>query len=225
MIRKKKNKCKQYNYIRLFKSKQFFFMLVIVTSLLLISAGLATTYALLKEEDKKINDFSIGDFKMKLVEDFTTPEMTEVDKPYTKQVSVNNTGETLGFVRVLVLPQILGKKDEQGNQLLLPATIGKEVQLDLDTTKWKDGEDGYYYYLGVLEPGQATPSLFTTVTLNGSEVDDLYNAASFTIDIKVEGINATKWAYQDAWWNGIASKWSDEPLKGINDTLKNKVIN
>lgn len=203
------------------------FLLVIVCCLAVIGvvfSGIGVTLALMKSSEQRTNDFSIGDLRTELVEDFTPPTLTELDKSYKKEVSVKNTGETGAFVRVMVLPQILSKADNQGNQLLLPSTIAKELILDLDLAKWADGEDGYYYYLDILAPKEATSHLFTTVTLASSAMTDAYEEAELTIDVKVESINGTKWAYQDAWWNGDVANWSVKPLSDINEILKTKVI-
>ncbi|MBP1042332.1 hypothetical protein I6N95_15030 [Vagococcus sp. BWB3-3] len=199
--------------------------LVFLSLLVIVNGLLGSTWALNRNTESKPNDFSVGDVKATLVEEFTSPTKTEVDQAYTKKVTVKNTGEAPIFIRVLVVPQILSKKDVTGNQLLLPATIGTEVQLDLNTTDWVDGEDGYYYYLKPVDTGKESAQLFSSVTLSNLVDESAYDGAKLTIDVKVESINVTKWAYQDAWWNGDAIKWSTGVLKTIDDSLKVYVTN
>lgn len=222
---------KQKRVKRKFKKikKRFLFSLAILTAVAIVLKGLLnTTLGMNRNSDSRLNDFGIGDFKTALIEEFDDKEATVIGEERTKKVSVKNTGETAGFVRVLVIPEIIAKKDWAGNQLLLPAAISKEVLLldgsgnqIADNENWIYGGDGYYYYLKALKPGQTTPPLFEKVELssvNNNDLGDYYQEASLSIEVKVEGINDTQWAYRDAWWgsNGVA----EGSLEQIDEKLK-----
>ena len=74
-------------------------------------------------------------------------EIEESFADWVKTVTVKNTGEEACFVRVLVL-------------------AGSEFSLAYEPAEgWSSGEDGYWYYESVLEPGAATASLKVRVTV------------------------------------------------------------
>ena len=43
------------------------------------------------------------------------------------------------------------------------------MDLNIDTTNWTY-KDGWYYYVGIVEPGMTTPHIFSQVQIVGSEV-------------------------------------------------------
>ncbi|MFD2306749.1 hypothetical protein [Enterococcus termitis] len=192
---------------------------LLLVSILCLVGGI-TAYAAMTMKEEKVNFFQIGNLQTKIDEVFTEPTTIAPEKAVEKKVSIVNTGTLNQFVRVLLHPEIHLESD--GITRLLPANIGDELSVDINNTQWKLGEDGYYYYLNVLKPGDANASeaLFTQVKLNdglGAE----YHKAKFNLLVKVEAISCTKDAYRDAWWQGVA------PAKGqlleISNQLAGKV--
>lgn len=210
------------------QTKLFVFAVVVVTAMIVVVLSvMTTTRATLKDDDYQANNFSYGDVTTELVEEFEPPENLPVGKPYTKKVSVKNSGELPAFVRVLVSVEVLGKAETEGVPILLPGTIGKEVNLlnekgapIQDDENWVDGKDGFYYYLKAIEPGQTTPSLFESVEARKDMIKDnpLYDEARLDIHVKTEGIHTTKWAYRDAWWSGEIP--TDGALVNVETPLK-----
>ena len=75
----------------------------------------------------------------------------------SKIVAVTNTGANSAWVRIGVDKRIdlaQGVTGEPDTGL---------VTMDLNTTDWTRGDDGYYYYNTVLQPGATTEPLFTAV--------------------------------------------------------------
>lgn len=193
-------------------TKLFIFGVILAISLSIIGIGLwSTTQATLKDSDSKTNNFSYGDLRAELIEEFIPNQHIQVGSVYEKKVSVKNTGEVDTFIRVLVLPEILSKVAAGDTPVLLPSMVGKELelldQLGLPVTNsanWQNGQDGYYYYLKKLKPGETTVTLFESakVAPNLITTDSLYESATLDIHVKVEGIHTTQFAYRDGWWQG-----------------------
>lgn len=87
-----------------------------------------------------------------------------------KVVTVENAGSVEFFLRVAL------------DQAITPAQgVDAElnfdhITLDINTTDWTLGEDGFYYYNRVLQPGETTEPLFTTVTFEPEMGNDYMNA-------------------------------------------------
>lgn len=190
------------------KKKAVYLLWLLPLFFVLLLIGSATAYAAMMMSDEKVNLFQIGNLQTKVKEIFTEPVMIKPNESVIKKVAVENTGTVNQFVRVMLHPEI---RLESGNSTrVLPSKIGEEVLLDLNFTDWKFGEDGYYYYLNVLKPGEssATENLFTEVKLK-NDLGLEYHKATFSLLVKVEAINCSQFAYRDAWWQG------DTPSNGV----------
>ncbi|MDR1952885.1 MAG: SipW-dependent-type signal peptide-containing protein [Clostridiales Family XIII bacterium] len=141
------------------------------------------------------------------------------DGPMDKTVGATNKGDLPGFLRLLVLPTIVGLDGQE----TLPARLGTEVIIeDLNSSDWMDGGDGYFYYLKPLPAGQTTPPLFTKVKL-AAQLDVRYENASLNIEIKCEAIGIKKWDYRVGWWNTDTAP-SQPPLSTIDQALRGFAI-
>lgn len=196
---------------------RFFWMILTLIACLVI--GSVAAYAAMTVREEKVSFFQIGDFQTKVEEVFKEPKTISPNTSVEKKVTIENTGSVDQFVRVMIHPEI--RIENGGSSRLLPSKIGEEVLLDLNTTQWKLGEDGYYYYLNVLKSGQSnvTENLFTQVMLK-KELGQEYHNASFNLLVKVEAINCAKFSYRDAWWQGTTP--SNGNLQIIDDQLSGK---
>lgn len=206
------------------------YLLVALSFLLLFIGGSYLVYAAMTAQDQKENDFLIGQVETKLEEDFNE-DITEIRKGtlVEKEVTIKNTGTINQFVRVMVLPEVRKKvgEDPEDNEQVLPLQIGTDLSLEgLDSSKWIDGGDGYYYYVEkALEPNTSTTALFESVRLSdqSDQLDERYHDADFSISLKVETINCAEFAYRDAWWQGNTP--NENPLKTIDEALDDLVEN
>lgn len=192
--------------------------------ILLLIGGGYLVYAAMTAQDKKINDFQIGQVETKLEEIFED-DITEIpiDQTVEKQVTVENTGTIKQFVRVMVLSEVRTSiVGDTENEQILSLVIGKDLLLENTASDWKDGGDGYFYYLKEIEPKQPTSKLFQSIKLS-DQLSDHYHDVKFVLSLKVEAINCAEFAYRDAWWQGTTP--TEQPLKAVDDALKTKVEN
>lgn len=197
--------------------KSIILVITIFAALLIITLG---TWSLQSAKDTAHNNFRTANAEAEIVEDFTSPStpLKPGDPPYPKKVWVENKSNAPVFVRVMVLPVV---QIETGGEDRNTISANDAVVLDIDTVHWKDGGDGYYYYLGYLPVGEATPPIFNSVKLKDTLQNGLYNDAYFTIDVKSEvcGLNKPEYSYRLAWW-GSSTAPAANPLRDIDLTLK-----
>lgn len=62
-------------------------------------------------------------------------------------------------------------------------------ELDIDEEQWVL-QDGWYYYKGVVEPGQTTPELFTRVLFDGSKMDNTYLGATLRLTVVAQTVQS-----------------------------------
>lgn len=196
-----------------------FYLVAIVGCLLLLIGGGYFVYAAMTAQDRKENDFQVGQVETQLLEDFDGITEIELGESIEKEVLIKNTGTIKQFVRVMVLPEVRAPVDGDTIQQVLPLIIGRDLFLEgMVTADWVDGGDGYYYYIkGAVDPKDSTSRLFESIRLSDSLADQ-YNQTDFSIYLKVETVNCAEFAYRDAWWQGVTPTVS--PLKEVDDALK-----
>ncbi|WP_137664653.1 hypothetical protein [Enterococcus hulanensis] len=178
-----------------------------------------STFAWFTTSDSMQNKFKSGNplFDVALVDDFTSPNELTPETEINKVVAAKNTETIDAFVRMMVFPAAL--KDGEPFEVQLE----DHVQLiGLDTSKWKDGKDGYFYYLEKLAPGETSSNLFEKVKLIiPNDQKDNYKDVTFDIVAKTEAIHTKKYDYRISWW-GTDDPQTAEPLKTIDETLAEK---
>jgi len=98
----------------------------------------------------------------------------------SKIVFVENTGTADFYTRVKLDTQVVGENGE--------AMDASVISLDMNETDWTL-QDGWYYYNGIVAPGESTPVLFTTVTF-APEMDNPYQNATATIDVLAQSVQS-----------------------------------
>ncbi|MGG5329930.1 hypothetical protein [Enterococcus sp. AZ163] len=206
------------------KKLRFIYVGVTLALVLLLIGGGYFVYAAMTAQDQKANDFQVGQVETKLLEDFTGITEIEVGQPVKKEVLIENTGTIKQFIRVMVLPEVRASIAGDTNKQVLALVIGKDLLLEnMATTDWKDGGDGYYYYVKeALEPKKTTSKLFASIKLSNN-LSKQYHDAELSLSLKVETINCQVESYRQAWWQGSIP--TDQPLATVDDALKNKADN
>ena len=62
-------------------------------------------------------------------------------------------------------------------------------KLNINEDNW-ELHDGWYYYKGVVEPGQTTPDVFSHVEIVGSKVDNSYIGKTLTLTVKAQAVQS-----------------------------------
>lgn len=94
----------------------------------------------------------------------------------TKIVEVKNTGTNEAYIRVNVEKDIL-LDEHNDNQVNL-----EDIQVNYNQKDWFLDQDGIYYYLKALDPGETTPPLFNSVQFS-KEMGNIYQNSTLNIHI------------------------------------------
>jgi len=174
--------------------RQYPLMLVMAVIVAMFNL-LGTTFAWFVQTDnvKNVIESKETRFTHQIDEDFEKPTVVDPGDTVVKAVRAENTGTLPGFVRLLVLTEIISQ-----DGVPLPAGPSAITYNDINTTKWIK-VDNWWYYLDVLEPGEVTPNIFSGVTLSASLPDE-YQNAGMKIEVKMEASDIKKWSYRAGWW-------------------------
>jgi len=69
-------------------------------------------------------------------------------------------------------------------------------KLNINEEHWKL-VDGWYYYQGIVEPGQTTPHVFSHVEIVGSKVDNSYIGKTLTLSVVAHAVQSEHNPIQD----------------------------
>ena len=173
--------------------------LCLVAALAVVAIA-GTSLAYFTDKDAKTNTFTLGNVDIELNEEnWAAPTAAVPDVEYAKDPVVTNIGENDAWIRVDVTlsdAEAFTAAAEKHNITDLATIFG-----DHDETKWTlAGEPVYnnendtltysYYYNTILEDGESTEALFTSVTIPAVfDNDDMKEIeADFTIDVTAHAI-------------------------------------
>lgn len=117
-------------------------VLVLTACLALMGVSFGITYAYLTANRTLVNDFTVGENTVEIVEKFEPPSELKPGVDFDKVVQVKNTGTIPCFVRVKV-----EFSDDRALQFC-------KLDYQLSSKTWEKGNDGYYYYTQPLPPYQ-----------------------------------------------------------------------
>ena len=171
------------------RPKHFAGLLALVLILVCTVGG--TVAYLVAHTDPVTNTFTPGEVSCQVEEEFK-----DNDTVKTKAV-IKNTGNVPAYIRVAVVANTV---DENGDI----TGMADLSQVDwLNETNWTEGNDGFYYYKGVVQPGDVTENLLKNgIPLTGIQVTILASAIQSMPDAAVE----------DAWnmsYNSGTSTWTE----------------
>lgn len=164
------------------------------------------------------NIFNIGYWQNETVETFDSPTDWKTCEEIPKTVIGRNTGTTPAVVRLSYEEywKAAGSTSTD-HQTELPLLDGDSDPIAIvnlqNQADWEDGNDGYYYYKYVINPGQETNSMFKSVTLSCKNdfggindvctvegntrsctrnTNDQYEDATFHVFVKVQYLQSDK---------------------------------
>lgn len=148
-----------------------------------------SVYAAWTANSSTDNYLSMGSYKTSIEEEYAQPDHVDPSQEVSKIVNVKNSGSVGTFVRVAVEKQI-GDIDGDGNFTQDTELDPEMIQIQYNTTVWRDGGDGYFYYLKELGPGETTEEpLFRSYKLS-ENTDNAYRKKQGHIIVKMESIQA-----------------------------------
>ena len=62
-------------------------------------------------------------------------------------------------------------------------------KLNIDEEHWVL-HDGWYYYTGIVKPGEITPDVFSHVEMVGSKIDNSYIGKTLTLTVKAQAVQS-----------------------------------
>ena len=188
-------------FVSFYKDRKLLVLSIALVIVLFVGAN--GTMAWLSARDNIVNRFTASDsnFDIRVVDIFEQPKKPpNAGVAIAKVVGAQNLGKTPGVVRLLVLPTLVNPNAP----VIFAATIGTNASdtviiEDLDTVNWQYcAADGYWYYKGVLQPGERAPNLFTKVHM-ASGLDSMYEETNLKIEVKCEASGVGN--YRTSWWN------------------------
>lgn len=145
--------------------------------LVLLVTVIGGTFAYFSQTDVAENYLQVKDYNSQLTENFDPPpDGLTPEVEVTKEVGVTNTGEIPMIVRITYTE--FWDAVENGSLVLEEAVAGVyDGDTEADSvvrkyagTGWTYGDDGYYYYMSILDPAASTGSWITGIELKDSAV-------------------------------------------------------
>lgn len=97
----------------------------------------------------------------------------------SKQVSIENDCQHPFYLRVKV---VYGVDSQE-------LSAEDCFKLNIDESNWQL-HDGWYYYKGIVEPGEFTPNVFSHVEIVGSKVDNSYLGKTLTLSVIAHAVQS-----------------------------------
>ena len=166
-------------------------IIFILLAALFIFSSVQTTFAVNKVVTASEHVISMAGVKARLVEQYQQGTTVYPGSSVDKTVNVKNTGNSDVIVRVKV-EKAWGETRGADGKVIADAKYATDnILIDYNTEYWRyDPTDGYFYYKGVLKPGQTTlePLLkqFTIDKTTGNE----YAGLQADIVVKMECVQA-----------------------------------
>lgn len=170
------------------KRKELSKLLIILSASCYIFSSV-TAYAAWSSTGKTDNFLSMASYKAEIQEEYDRPGHVDPSQEVSKIVNVKNNGSVSIFVRVAIEKEI-GDVDSEGNFTKDESLDPEKILITYDDTMWKDGGDGYFYYMKELKAGKTTEvPLFKSFVLS-KDVGNAYKKKEGHIIVKMESVQA-----------------------------------
>ena len=170
--------------VKTMKKKIFILSLIA----LCVSLCLVGTVAFFAADRTARNVITAGNLQIELVEtDGNGHPFEDVfgvipGEKIAKVVAAKNPSERPCFVRISVDKRIQLAQGVTGTPDL------SLVAMDFNTTDWIE-QDGYFYYTRILNPGETTEPLFTTVSFDAA-MNNLYKGSAAKVIVDVQAVQS-----------------------------------
>ena len=154
------------------------------------------------------NDFYPAKLNIVIHEQFEQTDGGYVKSNVTVENVVVPNATSRAYIRVKLVPTW---RDANGNVAGVPAPVlpapPDDISFVLDGISGAvnsnlafDYIDGYYYYKGILKPGESTPSLIQSITVDyGAYTGTQYEGLTLELSVLAEGLDSNVGAPEAAW--------------------------
>ena len=156
-------------------NKQKVFAIALVALLGVLAIGGTSAYFTYSERAR--NAITTSGIAIRLIED--TDEIG-VDGRAVPFRNVDGVMPGDAFIRIKAT---VSATTANNSQITIPVSV---LSLDINTAKWTQDGD-YYYYNDILSANQTTEPLFTTVTIP-ENLSEQYQNTTFSLDINAEAV-------------------------------------
>ncbi|MCL1797177.1 MAG: hypothetical protein FWG24_02475 [Eggerthellaceae bacterium] len=162
---------------------------VAALAILFVVSGIGTTFAAVKYIGESVHVIDTAGVNARIVEEYVGAKDVFPGATVDKVVNVQNTGTSDAVVRVKI-EKSWGEPLQGTNQALAPLPTDN-ITIVYNDEYWRyDANDGYFYYLGVLKPGESTlEPLFRSFSI-ASDIGNEYQGLEAFITVKMECVQA-----------------------------------
>ncbi len=168
---------------------------IIIPALCLISLALflisgSLTFASWYVRSETVNKLTTAGVSGKVTEEYEQDRTVYPGSRVNKKVQVKNTGNADVMVRVHI-EKVWGDSRDKNGRVIPNTTLSTDnIKISFHTENWLLRDDGYYYYMSVLAPGETTPSLFDGFTIDGKKTNGKYKNKNADIIVRMEMVQA-----------------------------------
>ena len=206
---------------------------LIAILVLFFGVVIGVTFAYFQSSTSFENLFTTGIYRVVTTEVFESPTNWKPGETVTKTITTTNEGTIPAAVRLKIIEQLI---DANGVDITEDFNFWEYIyENDFDYENWIYGDDDYFYYKYILNPGDTTTSIFSSLTLNPNLNDVVCTGdnstktcestnpivgATYKLTFVKETVQADK--YQEVWGTDIElldRKYGYKTYDSSNDTL------
>ncbi|MGN1456874.1 MAG: LPXTG cell wall anchor domain-containing protein [Acutalibacteraceae bacterium] len=170
------------------KRTVFSVLCISLIAVFLFSGGL--TLASFKTRSSTVNNITLASVKGSIIEEYEQGQTVYPADVVNKKVQVKNTGTADAIVRVKIEKAWGDYRESDGTLAVNPSLSTDNILIEYNTDNWLYKSDGYFYYKGVLTPGEITPSLFDSFEIDGKNTGGEYKNKNADIIVTTELVQA-----------------------------------
>lgn len=169
--------------------------LALLSLISLLSMGLiAGTFAYFTNESVFANIFHTKPYAAEAYEEFHSPDDWKPGQEITKKVFAKNIGAGDVIVRMTLVSETWVSANGATLSNKMPDGVADvAIKNFLNPSDWILDSDGYYYYQGILAPGEETSAFLGSVTLNPDVVNDTVAVDKAGKKFNEPGFDAAAW--------------------------------
>ena len=132
-------------------------ILGLLAAVMLIVSSTGTAFAAYQAVAPSVHEINLANIRARIVEEYAQTGPVYPGNTIDKVVNVKNTGSGDAVVRVKVEKAWGEARDADGKLIVDSSYSTDNIRIVYDTSLWMyNAADGYFYYKGVLKPGETT---------------------------------------------------------------------